>query len=141
MSPPPQLPRALVAAGGGAYRPLATAPCRTEDVRAPYALPRCLPTLTIYPGGLGNLNTEASALLTLSAEAICLQAPEPVRAGRTPNPWQIGAGDCHRLVLVSADKKAGSRRFRAPAGQCPPEGRYLLTPIAGQPTRFMLVPA
>ncbi len=100
-------------------------------------LSRVVPTLTVYAEGLVNLNTEASAFFL---GGVCLHPPAPVRAGRTPAPWQISTGPCNKLLPVNRDKPAGSMRFRVDPDGCPPEGRYLLAPVVGHHARFLLVP-
>lgn len=99
-------------------------------------LARAASVLMVYEGGKYNLNTEASALLP---GGLCFVAPEPVRAGRVPNLWQIEAGGCYHPVPVDKGKPSGSRQGRA--SLCPPPGRYVFSPIVGTSTRFLLVPA
>lgn len=104
------------------------------------ALPRAVPTLTIYAGGNANLNSEAAALLAPHGNGVELYEPAPHRlnAGnpRRPNLWSIGVGSTCKL-LPRADRVA--RRFRV-SRLSPPPGRYLLTPLADDARRFTLVP-
>ena len=113
------------------YDPGAYAPARV-------VLPRSVPTLTVYADGHLNLNGEASALLSGLSDGLCLHRPKKTRAGRPSPPWEVRAGTCERLV-GRADKPGHLRCWPAPT-DCPPPGRYLLTPLAGYPERFTLVP-
>lgn len=102
-------------------------------------LPRTVPTLTAYADGMVNLNAEATALLAALGEGIGFHPPKPhrERAGnpRRPNFWELSPGP-HRLL---APAERGGFRLRA-GKAAPPPGRYILTPMAGQPDRFTLVP-
>ena len=100
------------------------------------ALPRAVPTLTVYADGNVNLNGEASALLTQVAGGACLLPPAKVRNGRAAGPWQVSAGDCQPF-RARADKP-GQLRFWADRSQCPPPGRYLLAATC-QPGQYALV--
>jgi hypothetical protein len=104
-------------------------------------LPRSVPTLTVYADGLVNLNSEATALLLAIGEAVDLHKPRPHRQNvgnpRRPNLWEISIGTTHRLL--GREDRITVARFKA-GKQAPPPARYLLTPIAGQPERFTLVP-
>jgi hypothetical protein len=105
-----------------------------------HQLPRTVPTLSIYPDGSANLNLEATALLASMANGIGFFAPKPhrQRAGnpRRPNLWELGCGS---QQMRPPGTERGGFRLRVGA-TAPPPGRYLLTPLAGQPDRFTLVP-
>lgn len=115
--------------GGGSYRPEPTKP-------AIVSLPRCVATLTVYEDGFINLNQEASVLLAGLGQGVCLHPPAPTRAGRTPQPWQLSAGTC-----CVFSKRTDKYQLRFRAAHHPPAGRYLLSPVAGNPARFVLVQA
>lgn len=112
----------------------------TASYPAAHQLPRSVPTLSIYADGSANLNAEATALLAKLAAGIGFFAPRPhrQRAGnpRRPNLWELGSGS-QQMRPPSTER--GGFRLRVGA-LAPPVGRYLLTPLAGQPERFTLVP-
>ena len=136
-SPPP--PQQLLAGQGGGFRPgaFAGAVVGAGDGGGRRVLPRIVPTLTVYANGYVQPNAEGAALLSAYAPGLCFHAPPAPRASRPARPWQVSAGRCH--LFVPHESKPGQLRLSA-AGECPPEGRYLLAPVAGQPTRFTLLP-
>ncbi|KAA9333388.1 hypothetical protein F0P96_10490 [Hymenobacter busanensis] len=95
-----------------------------------------MPTLTVYPDGRVTPSSEAVALFGRDAEGICFYEPPKVRPGCTPQLWQVGAGECH---LYRTAGHGGHIQLRA-AGQCPPAGRYLFTPVRDNAARYALVP-
>lgn len=127
--------------GGPSYHPQPTPITQTYEPRAVYILPRTVPTLTIYADGNANLNNEASALLGLLPHGVGVDLHEPAphrtNAGnpRRPNLWSISGGNACKL-LPRADR--GACRFRIGKLSLA-AGRYVLTPLAGQPGRFTLV--
>lgn len=106
MSQPPQPPRALVAGVGGAYRPLATTPCRTEDARAPYVA-RTTARLTVRADGAVHLNAEAARLLPKGDGTIDLRPPI-----RDRDEWHLDCrpGGHYRRQPVGT---SGGIRFKA----------------------------
>lgn len=104
---------------------------RVVEVRPP--LPRSVPTLTVYEDGRIFPNSTAVELLH---DGLCFTPPTPVRPGCTPQLWQVQPGACHAFRQA---QKGGHHQLRA-AGQCPPPGRYLFTPITGKPDSYALVP-
>lgn len=120
----------------GSAHPPATPAGEWKAVPVAVPLPRSVPTLTVQPDGFAWLNAEASGLAA-GFPGFCLRAPPAVRAGRTPQLWELGPGECcdahpHR------DKQ--QIRFRFDPEQGPPAGRYALMPVAGASNRFTLYP-
>ncbi|MCC3159695.1 hypothetical protein LJ737_20810 [Hymenobacter sp. 15J16-1T3B] len=93
--------------------------------------------LTVYEDGRVIPNSAALELFGPDADGLCFYAPPPARPGYTPKLWQVAAGDCHLYRTVESN---GHIRLRA-AGDCPPAGRYLFTPVVGEPGRYALAPA
>lgn len=108
-------------------------------VVVPHAvLPRSVPMLTVQEDYDCNLNAAASALVG-RFDGICLRRPPAVRAGRPPQLWELGPGECNSIRSHSGPKeKASTLRFRA--ADAPPPGAYILLPVAGASTRFSLLP-
>lgn len=101
------------------------------------AVPRTVATLTVYADGRIRPSSEAVTLLGgHEAEGLCFYAPTPVRPGCIAQLWQVSAGDCHPFRTAG---HGGHIQLRA-AGDCPPPGRYLFTPVAGKPQQYALVP-
>ncbi|GAB3303566.1 hypothetical protein [Hymenobacter tenuis] len=129
---PPQSPSARFL-GGPALHP----PPQGSRVVQVGGLPRTVPMLTVYPDGRVTPNSKAVTLLGgHKAKGICFHPPQSVRSGCTPQLWQVNAGECH---LLRAAGHGGHIQLRA-AGDCPPPGKYLFTPIADIPERYALVP-
>lgn len=129
----PHIPQAFQGAPGIGQQRMGQQAARVVEVAA--SLPRSVAQLTVHADGYVQPNAEAATLL--AGPGLCFYPPAAVRPGCRPQLWQVETGECH-LYLPRADKP-GQVRLRA-AGKCPPAGRYLFTPVAGNPARFALVP-
>ena len=106
------------------------------------------PTVTLYPGGLANLNGDASRLLPKGTDCFLLLPPTPARPR-----WAILVGPsalAGDIRLTGRSDRLGALRFRAPQlalalfAALPAEQtalRLRLEPEATRPDLFQLLPA